>query len=45
MYDEIGGRKEVQHCHTDEAQKSLGVMLAPDENNKSQMSRMRQISS
>jgi len=42
MYDDVGGRKEVQNCHIDEAQKTLGVMLEPDDNNKSQIIRMRQ---
>ena len=44
MYDDSSGRKEVPHCHTDEAHKTLGVMLAPDENNRSQIVKMRQIS-
>lgn len=45
MYDDIGRRKEVSHCHTGETNKTFGVMLAHDDNNKSQISRMRQISS
>ena len=35
MYDDVGGRKEVTHFHTDEAHKTIGVMLAPDDNSKS----------
>ena len=45
MYDDLGRRKEVPHCHTDVAHKTLGVMLAPDDNNKIQVKKMRQISS
>ena len=45
MYDDVGGRKEVIHCHIDIAHNTMGVMLAPDDNNRSQVIRMRQISS
>ena len=41
MYDNVGGRKELPHCHIDEAHKTLGVMLVPDDNNKSQIIIMR----
>ena len=41
MYDDVDGRKEVPHCHIDEAYKVLGVMLAPDVNSKSQIIIMR----
>ena len=43
MYDDVGRWKEVTHCHTDVVHRTLGVMLAPDDNNKSQVKRMRQI--
>ena len=45
MYDDVRGSKEVPYCHTDVAHKKLGVMLKPDDNNKSQIIIMRQISS
>ena len=45
MYDDVGRWKEVTHCHTDVVHRTLGVMLAPDDNNKSQVKMMRQISS
>jgi len=35
MYDDVRGRKEVPYCHTDDAHKTLCVILAPDDNNKS----------
>lgn len=41
MYDDIDGRKVVPYYHTDEAHKPLCVMLAPDDNNKSQIYRLR----
>ena len=34
MYDDAGARVEVPRCHTNEAHRTLGVMLAPDDNNK-----------
>lgn len=34
IYDDNGERKEVPHCHTYEIHKTLGAMLAPDDNNK-----------
>ena len=37
MYDDAGARVEVPHCHTNEAHRTLGVMLAPDDNNKGQV--------
>jgi len=40
MYDDAGARVEVPHCHTNEAHRTLGVMLAPDDNNKGQVARM-----
>ena len=43
MYDDEGNKVEVPHCHTDEAHRILGVMLAPDDNNKSQVDMMRNI--
>ena len=43
MYDDNGHRKAVPHYYTDEAHRTLGVMLAPNNNNALQMSRMRKI--
>ena len=43
MYDDVGTKIEVPHCHTDEAHRTLGVMLAPDDNNTLQVSRMKDI--
>ena len=43
MYDDEGTKIEVPHCHTNEAHRTLGVMLAPDDNNKGQVSRMKDI--
>ena len=43
MYDDEGTQNEVPHCHTDEAHKTLGVMLSSDDNNKLQVSRMKDI--
>ena len=43
MYDDEGTKIEVPHCHTNEAHRSLGVTLAPDNNNKGQVSRMKNI--
>jgi len=43
-YGDVGYRKKVPHYHTDGAHKTLGVMLAPDDNNRVKK-RMRQISS
>ena len=43
LYDDVGRRKEVPHCHTDVAHKTLRVILASDDNKKSQVKRMRQI--
>lgn len=43
MYDDNDDRKEVSHCHTDNAHNILGVMLAPDDNNRQQVERMRKI--
>ena len=34
---------EVPHYHTDEGHRALGVILAPDDNNRSQVDRMRNI--
>ena len=34
MNDDEGTRIEVPHYHTNEAHRTLGVMLAPDANNK-----------
>ena len=35
LYDDVGGRKKVTHCRTDDEHTTLGVMLTPDDNNKS----------
>ena len=44
MYDDAETKIEVPHCHKNEAHRTLGVMLAPDDNNKGQVGRMRDIS-
>ena len=44
MYDDEGTQIEVPHCHTNESHRILGVILAPDDNNKLQVSRMKDIS-
>ena len=41
MYDDKGNRKAVPYYHTDEAHKTLGVMLEPDNNNILQIARIR----
>ena len=43
MYDDEGTKIEVPHCHTSEAHGTLGLMLAPGDNNKLQVSRMKDI--
>ena len=43
--DDNKDRTIVPHCHTNEAHKTLGVMLAPEDNNESQVSMMRKIAS
>ena len=43
MYDDVGTKKEVLHCHTDEAHTKVSFMLPQDDNNKSQIVKMRQI--
>ena len=45
MDDDNGKRTVVPHCHTNEAHKTLGVMLAPEDNNESQVAMMRKIAS
>ena len=43
MYDDEGTKIEVLHCLINEAHCTLGVMLAPDDNNKGQVGRIRDI--
>ena len=43
IYDDNVTKEEVPHYHTDETHKILGAILALDENNKSQVARMQQI--
>ena len=40
MYDVNDNKKDVQHYHTDDAHKKLGVMIVPDDNNSQQVDRM-----
>ena len=42
MYDNEGARVEVPHCHTNEAHRTLGVMLALDDKNNGQVARMKE---
>ena len=41
MYDDEGTKIEVPHCHTNIAHRTLGVILALNDNNKGQVSRMK----
>ena len=43
MYDDEGKNIEVLHCHTNDAHRILSVILDPDDNNKLQVSRMKDI--
>ena len=45
MDDDNSNMKIVPHCHTDDAPRTLGVMLASDDNNTVQVVRMRKITS
>ena len=42
-YDDEGTKIEVPYCHTNVSHRTLGVMLAPDDNNKGQVSWMKDI--
>ena len=44
IYDDEGNKMEVLYCQSDEAHRTLGVMLAPNDNNRSQVDSMRNIS-
>ena len=43
MYDDKGNRIIVPHCHTDDAHRTLGVMLLPEDNNATQIEIMKAI--
>ena len=43
VYDNNGTKKEVPHYCIDEAHNIVGVMIAPDDNNKNQVVKMRQL--
>ena len=43
MDNDSGTRTIVPHCHTDESYKTLGVMIAPDDNNTLKVDRMNKI--
>ena len=43
IYDEEGTKIEVPHCHTNVAHRTPGMKLTPDDNNKGQVSRMKDI--
>ena len=45
MNNDKGDRTVAPHCHTNEAHRTLGVMLAPDDNNEAQVTMMRKIAS
>ena len=40
MDDDTWNKKEVLYCHTNVAHKTLGVMIAPDDNNNQQVKEM-----
>ena len=44
MYYDVGTKIEVPHYYTNVTNRTLGVMLAPDNNNKGQVLRMKDIS-
>ena len=43
MNTDKGDRTVVPHCHTNEAHRTLGVILAPDDNNEAQVAMMHKI--
>ena len=43
MYDDNGNKKYLPYCHTDDAHKTLGVILGTDNNNSQQVERMRKL--
>ena len=43
MDDDTGTKKKVPYFHPNVAHRTLGVILAPDDNNNQQVKRMRQL--